>query len=178
MPAIAHLCYCVLTPTGYSWSVGPFFTDMEYVGACVKKMCTYNICFYRRHQDKIQNMLDDLEHLSGQVKSENMKRVKYFCGVIKRLRLIRVYGSIDAYVAADTGDSEKAYEALEKLRKQWRTQQMERVKKNLDDTQYTISDPEVVGLVVGQGRIEQVGILQDLPCYRATQKSSFSLSCA
>lgn len=103
-------------------------------------------------------MLDDLDSLVDIVadaRPENTRRVKYFCGMRKKLRLITVYADTLNFYGED-GDVDGAYAMLEKLRVSWRNQEMKRVKDNLELTRYSLPSTEAVAAVTNGRRLEQV----------------------
>ena len=103
-------------------------------------------------------MLSDLEDLVDEVLDKNTKRVKYFCGMTKKLKLIEVYDDILDFYGEDDEEDE-AYEALEKLRVHWRNQEISRIKANLEQTQYRLQGPEAVAIITNGRRMEQVSIV-------------------
>lgn len=103
-------------------------------------------------------MLDDLPRLAEKVKEENKNRVAFFCGIIKRLRLITLQGNIEAYSAAETNDAENAYDALEKLQVAWRRNQIKFITQKLEEKNYMIGSAEEMSSVLYGKRIEQVSL--------------------
>ena len=110
-----------------------------------------------RHQDKIASMTSDLESLVDEVLPQNQKRVKFFCGMTKKLKLIAVYDDVLGFFGEDT-DNNNAYETLEKLRISWRNMEMKRIKGNLEQTKYRLTGLEAVATVTNGRRLEQVGV--------------------
>lgn len=100
-------------------------------------------------------MVNDLESIVEEVLPQNTKRVKYFCGMTKKLSLISVYPDILGFFGEDA-DNDEAYAMLEKLRVIWRNQEMKRIRDNLELTKYRITSPEAVTAVTNGRRLEQV----------------------
>ncbi|PSS38103.1 hypothetical protein PHLCEN_2v83 [Hermanssonia centrifuga] len=131
-------------PSGLNWSVaqwiafwaaGPYKTDVE-------------------HQSKIQIMGSELEKLADDVLPQNEKRVKYFCAMTKKLKLLSVYDNIlDFY--GESEDDDGAYDSLEELRVAWRNLEIKRIKANLETTKYRLKGIEAVAIVTDGRRIEQ-----------------------
>ena len=111
-----------------------------------------------RHQSKIETMLDELTDLVHQVEKsqpQNLKRLKFFVAMTKRLNLLEIYADEIEYIeegAADDG----AYATLDELRKTWRNQEMKRIKANLEKVHYQLQGVEAVSAVINGCRLEQV----------------------
>ena len=77
------------------------------------------------------NDFDDLVNEIATSEPQNVKRVKYFVAMTKKLRLICVY--VDMIGFMDSGsEDEEAYASLEKLRIMWRNEQIKKMKENLE----------------------------------------------
>ena len=108
-----------------------------------------------RQQEKINGMVSELESVVEEVLPQNTKRVKYFCGMTKKLSLISVYPDVLGFFGEDA-DNDEAYTMLEKLRVIWRNQEMKRIRDNLELTKYRLMSPEAVTAVTNGRRLEQV----------------------
>ncbi|PSS37523.1 hypothetical protein PHLCEN_2v637 [Hermanssonia centrifuga] len=117
------------------WAAAPYKTDVE-------------------HQSKIESMVSSLESLAEDVLSQNQKRVKYFCGITKKLNLISVYDNILAFYG-ESDENDGTYEALEKLRVAWRNLELKRIKANLEKTRYRLKGVEAVAIITDGRRVEQ-----------------------
>ncbi len=100
-------------------------------------------------------MVSSLESLAEDVLSQNQKRVKYFCGITKKLNLISVYDNILAFYG-ESDENDGTYEALEKLRVAWRNLELKRIKANLEKTRYRLKGVEAVAIITDGRRVEQV----------------------
>lgn len=103
-------------------------------------------------------MIGDLEELAKgeDILPKNTKRVKYFCGMLKKLKLINVYEDILDFFGEGDDDTDGAYDALEKLRVTWRRQEIKRIAGNLEQIQYRLQGVEAVDIVTNGRRLEQV----------------------
>ncbi len=100
-------------------------------------------------------MGSELEKLADDVLPQNEKRVKYFCAMTKKLKLLSVYDNIlDFY--GESEDDDGAYDSLEELRVAWRNLEIKRIKANLETTKYRLKGIEAVAVVTDGRRIEQV----------------------
>ena len=100
-------------------------------------------------------MISELEDLPEEVRPENKRRVKYFCGMLKKLKLISIYSNLLGFFVEDNEEDE-VYESLDRLRITWRNQEIKRIKENLEQTQYRLRGVEAVGIVTNGRRMEQV----------------------
>ena len=101
-------------------------------------------------------MISHLEDLADEVLPQNTKRVKYFCGMLKRLKLIDIYEDVLDSYGEDTSE-DGPYAALDRLRIPWRHRELAYIKANLERTQYRLQGIEAVAVVTNGCRLEQVG---------------------
>lgn len=104
-------------------------------------------------------MVSDLVGLVHHVLPQNTKRVKYFCGMTKKLKLIEVYDNLLSFWDDDDDD---AYEPLEKLQVSWRNQQIKDIRANLELVQYRLQGVDAVNTVIDGHRLEQVSTIMIL----------------
>ncbi|GJE90642.1 hypothetical protein PsYK624_067860 [Phanerochaete sordida] len=116
------------------WAVGPHTTDIEHLNA-------------------IEGLIEELESAPDDVRQENVKRVKYFASIAKPLKCIKVHKKMMAYLNDDEDDIDE-YEALQRLRKTWRTTEMARIKANVAKLGYELPRPDYLTVVLGGRRLE------------------------
>lgn len=92
------------------------------------------------------------------VRAENKRRVRYFQGIVQRLRLITVNTDVIDYLG-DSGGVGSSHDAFEEVRKSWSSTEIKKMEENLDLIDYTLPGAEAIILVLGNRRLEHVRML-------------------
>lgn len=103
--------------------------------------------------EDIKDILEAIKHI--RVLPENERRTQYFRGVTQRLRMISVHTDIVDYLG-ETDASSSNYADFEKVRRAWKTLELNRIEANLKLIDYTLPGAEAFVLVLGNRRLEHV----------------------